>query len=301
MLYRIYDILAGYAARIYGKLVHLLYVRPVLSGINEQASVLEIGAGYNPHFTKDRFPNVFHLDHATADELRAKYASDQHVGHLTDRIQNVDFVSDGSPIEDLIPPELRFDIVFSSHSLEHQIDLIGHLRSIEKLLAPGGRLLLILPDYRCSFDVFRYPTVTSDAILVHRDPGKVHRGKQIFDHMTRTVDINPIRRLRAPDKSAAKFNYPLAAGIDALDNAEKEEARYEDAHAWVFSPASFRLLLLELYMLGFIRLKVESISPTYKNQFFVVLQLCEDSESPSAEKIAEMETERLKLIKMARR
>lgn len=119
--------------------------------------------------------------------------------------------------------------------------------------------------------------------------------------MTRTVDINPIRRLRAPDKSAAKFNYPLAAGIDALDNAEKEAARYEDAHAWVFSPASFRLLLLELYMLGFIRLRVVSTSPTYRNQFFAVLQLSGDAAPPSAEKIAEMETERLKLIKLARR
>lgn len=301
MFYRIYDIFMGYAARIYGKVVHLLYVRPILSGISEQALILEIGAGYNPHFTKDKFPNVFHLDHATADDLRAKYARDPHVGHLTDRIQNVDFVSDGSPIEDMIPTELRFDIVFSSHSLEHQIDLIGHLLSIGKLLAPGGRLLLILPDYRCSFDAFRYPTVTSDAILVHREPRKVHRGKQIFDHLTRTVDINPIRRLRAPDRAAAKFNYPLAAGLDALDNAEREDAKYEDAHAWVFSPASFRLLLLELYMLGYIRLKVDSISPTYGNQFFVVLHLCEDAASPSAEEIAEFETERLKLIKKTRR
>ena len=96
-----------------------------------------------------------------------------------DRIQEVDFVFTGAPIETVIPADLRFDVIYGSHVLEHQVDLIGHLQSLEKLLAPGGRVIEIIPDYRRCFDALRYPTVTSDAPPV--------RGRRVVG--TRTVTL----------------------------------------------------------------------------------------------------------------
>ena len=113
----------------------------MLSGIALNAKILEIGGGYNPRFLKSDHPQIHHLDHCSADELRQKYASDPVVAHLIDRIQEVDFVFNGAPIDELVPASLRFDVVYGSHVLEHQVDLIGHLQSLERLLAPGGRVI----------------------------------------------------------------------------------------------------------------------------------------------------------------
>lgn len=300
MFYKAYNFVLKVFAKAYSVAVQMIWVRPIFDGIDPNATILEIGGGYNPHFTKAKYPNVYHLDHASTEELRAKYAVDPHVGHLVHQIQQVDFIGDGSPIEDLIPADIRFDVVFSSHALEHQVDLIAHFRSLEKLLKPGGRVVMIIPDYRCCFDALRYPTVVSDVIAVHRRGASVHQNKQVFEHVTRTVNINPGRRVRAYDVAIAGFNNSINDGVNAVARSEKPGAVYEDTHAWIFFPPSFELLMLELYMLGYTRLRVERVSPSYGNQFCVVLKPDGRYSVPPAEIMDELEKQRLVLTKRAR-
>ncbi len=300
MLYRAYNLILKVFAKAYSVLVKTVWIRPIFDAIHPNSTILEIGGGYNPRFTKDKFPNVYHLDHASTEELRAKYSTDPHVGHLVHQIQQIDFIGDGSPIEDLIPGELRFDVIFSSHALEHQIDLIRHFNSLEKLLKPGGRVVMIIPDYRTCFDALRYPTVVSDVIAVHRRGAPIHQDKQIFEHVTRTININPGRRVRAYDIAVAGFNNSINDGVNAVTRSEKPDAVYEDTHAWIFFPPSFELLMLELYMLGYTRLRVEQVSPTYGNQFCVVLKSDERYSVPPVEIMEELEIERLRLTKKAR-
>lgn len=301
MYYKAYHLAMKVFAKANSILVKAIWIQPIFSGIGPDAQILEIGGGYRPQFTKDQYQNVYHFDHASADELREKFSADPNVAHLVNSIQEIDFVADGSPIEEIVPPDLRFDVVFSSHALEHQVDLIAHFNSIEKLLKTDGRVIMVIPDYRCCFDALRYPSVISDVVAVHRRGATVHQKKQIFEHVTRTINVNPGRRLRKYDIAVAGFNSSIEDGANAIIRSEKPDAAYEDLHAWTFFPPSFELLMLELYMLGYTRLRVERVSPSYGNQFCVVLKIESRYSSPPVEIMKDLERERLSLTKRARR
>lgn len=266
-------------AKLRSLLVHKLYVEQVFSSINKNDLILEIGGGYNPRFCKDTFKNVYHLDHHDTEKLKAKYLADINVSHLVHRIQDVDFVFNGDPIESLIPQTLQFDYIYSSHALEHQVDFIGHLRSLERVLKPNGKVIMIIPDHRACFDRLRFPTVTSDALAVHLRRQSVHQGKQVFEALAQGIDVNPGRRVNKLDLSTAGFFHSLESAYEAACASETDSATYFDVHAWTFTPISFKLLVVELFLLNLTSFKLLHVTPTYGNQFCVVL-----SPSSSAER-----------------
>ena len=277
------------------------HVDPVLASVPEDARILEIGGGYNPRYLKSRYRHAFHLDHCSTAELRAKYAAVPEVAHQVHRIQEVDFVFTGAPIETVIPADLRFDVIYGSHVLEHQVDLIGHLQSLEKLLAPGGRVIEIIPDYRCCFDVLRYPSVTSDALVVHLQRSSIHQGKQVFDSMSKSISANPGRPVTAADLIKARFSHSLRCAYDTIVALEAPGAAYQDAHAWTFRPESFQLLMIELLLLGLTTLRPTLVSPRYDNQFCAVLEPGNaDPGAMDAQAVAALEQERLELCKSLR-
>jgi len=274
-------------------------VNALVRAVPTDATILEIGAGYNPRFIKGgAYRHIYHLDHADAAALRAKYITDPHAGQLVNQIQEVDFVFRGEPIETLVPPELRFDVIYSAHCLEHQVDLIGHLQSLEKLLAPGGRVIEIVPDLRRCFDLLRYPSVTADVIVAHRRCAPVHQGKQVFDAAANEVDFNLGRRPTDIELDGMRFTRSLHDAYQATQDAEQPGSAYTDRHAWTFIPESLRLMLVELRLLGLTTMRASSVSATYENQFCVVLQAAPGTLSTLA--IAELEAERLALAKQLR-
>jgi SAM-dependent methyltransferase len=295
---RTWSRLKGKAWRSYVKRRH---IASLMDSVPRDAVILEIGGGYNPRYVKANYPNVHHLDHASTEDLRVKYASIESMRPYIDRIQPIDFVFDGRPIEQLIPPELRFDLIYGSHVLEHQVDLIGHLQSLEKLLIPGGRIIEMVPDLRATFDALRFPTVTSDALLVHQRPSAIHRGKQVFDAMAFEIDLNHGFRICDAELDGVAFARGLRAAHDAMLLAQKAGQAYTDTHAWTFTPESFRLLMVELRLLGLTGLTATFVSPSYGNQFCAVLQVApDDADEPSPTTREALERERLALAKTLR-
>ena len=114
-------------------------------------AVFEIGPSHNPLAPKRLGYNTTIVDHADQAALKEKYAD---AGVDLDRIEPVDVVWSGQPVEELVQGR-RFDWVIASHVAEHAPDLIGFLNDYSSLVAPGGRLGLILPDKRSCFDVAR--------------------------------------------------------------------------------------------------------------------------------------------------
>jgi SAM-dependent methyltransferase len=253
-------------------IVKRVHIAPLMDSVPRDAVILEIGGGYNPRYVKASHPNVYHLDHCSTEELRAKFAADPGVAHQVGNIQPIDFVFTGTPIETLMPPELKFDLIYGSHVLEHQVDLIGHLQSLEKLLKPGGRVIEMIPDLRTCFDALRFPSVTSDALLVHLKRPSIHQGKQVFDGLSRALDKNHGFRMRDADFDGVRFLYSLKHAYDAMLASEQAGRPYADNHAWTFTPESFRLLMIELRLLGLSGLAPTYVSPQYGNQFCAVLQ-----------------------------
>ena len=284
---------AGKLQRSIAKRTH---TAPLLGSVPIEAVILEIGGGFNPRYVRAEYPNVYHLDHAGTNELRAKFAADPSVAHLIDNIQPIDFIFTGPPIETLMPPALKFDLIYGSHVLEHQVDLIGHLQSLEKLLKPGGRVIEIIPDLRTCFDALRYPSVTSDALLAHLKQSPIHQGKQVFDGVSREIDKNLGYRMRDADFDGVRFRTSLQRAYQAMLAAEVPGQAYTDTHAWTFTPDSFRLLMIELRLLGLVRLTPTFVSPQYGNQFCAVLERDDtDLAVMAPETVQRLEHERLAL------
>ena len=129
------------------------------------ARVLEIGPFAAPML---HGPNVSYVDVMPTHDLRARAIQ---LGLDPEKVPEIDWVSTGS---DLSVVSDQFNVVVSSHAIEHQPDIIGHLQDIADLLLPGGRYFLLIPDHRYCFDHFFEPSLLQQMIDAHREKRTVH-------------------------------------------------------------------------------------------------------------------------------
>jgi SAM-dependent methyltransferase len=54
-----------------------------------------------------------------------------------------------------IPLKNHFQLIMSSHALEHQPDLVRHLQKVSRLLRKGGYYLAFVPNKRFCFDHYK--------------------------------------------------------------------------------------------------------------------------------------------------
>jgi SAM-dependent methyltransferase len=57
--------------------------------------------------------------------------------------------------------DCKYDFVLSSHSLEHTANPLGALREWNRVVKPSGAIIVLVPDYRRTFDHCRSPTPLS--------------------------------------------------------------------------------------------------------------------------------------------
>ncbi|PLX91338.1 MAG: hypothetical protein C0621_11080 [Desulfuromonas sp.] len=243
-----------------------------LSNLKKESIILEIGGGYNPRFLKSEYKNVYHMDHCSKESLKNKYGKDGSVSGMVGNIQEVDFILKSKSFSEIIPDGLLFDFIYSSHVIEHQLDLVCFFTSIENSLKDSGNAVLIVPDMGSCFDRFRFPTVTSDVVSRHQIKKTVHQGKQVYEALSQSININPGRKIFESDLRDVFFTYDMGFAYGSLIEAESPESNYKDVHAWAFTPDSFRLLMVELFLLGLVELEVVRITPVYGNQFGVFLK-----------------------------
>ncbi len=207
---------------------------------------LEIGPSHNPIAPKKAGYNVHVLDHASAEELRIKYT-----GHpvILENIEEVDFVWRGEPLSELIGREYCYDWIIASHVIEHVTDVVGFLRQCEKLLTPDGVISLAVPDKRYSFDYYRWPSNTGDALQAFTDSCVRHPSGAVFDHFANAAQMGTRITWGAQDFGDIKM-------VHTLDEAEEywklsiKNDEYIDSHRWKFTPSSFRIILNDLQKLG---------------------------------------------------
>jgi ubiquinone/menaquinone biosynthesis C-methylase UbiE len=66
------------------------------------------------------------------------------------------FFCDGSALVEV--PDSTYDVLLSSHNLEHFANPVKALKEWRRVLRPNGAFVLVLPNYRKSFDHLREPT-----------------------------------------------------------------------------------------------------------------------------------------------
>lgn len=227
-------------------------------------SALEIGPFFTPSLIG---ANVSYFDVLDRTALRDRAAS---IGGDPADVPHIDFVS---PTGNLAIVDRKFEVVFSSHVIEHQPDLIKHLQDVADVLHSGGEYFLIVPDKRYSFDNPFNESSFASIKDAYSNGHKIHSPDNIAKHFTKAGHNNAFLHWfgwHARAKTSPAAEQRARSGIAKAGNGE-----YVDVHAWMFTPFSLKALLEQLYLEKLIRFKTEYVTQTAfgRLEFFVRLKL----------------------------
>ena len=203
----------------------------LINMLPRSASYLEIGPLGRPYLSKKEF-NVKYFDVLNRNDLinKAKEAE----GHHPEDVPEIDFVDANG---DLSFINEKFDIVFSSHCIEHQPNILGHLQQVSRLIKDTGLYICIIPDFRYSFDHFRAPSNIVEVIKAFVDNRKVHTRENLLLG-TYMATHNDACKHWAGDHGSCTLSKVDVKRI--LKSLSIQSMNYEDTHAWFFSPNNFR-------------------------------------------------------------
>ena len=254
-------------------------IRALQRNLNHQTMRgIEIGPWFKPVVPK-RVWDVAVVDFTDTDGLReiARTHNDRNIREAVDMVETVDVVWNGQALDEAclrLSPQ-GYDFLIASHVFEHLPDLVTILQQVGRLLKPEGYLTLALPDLRFTFDFFRNVTTTADVLLAHRQKRTRHTPENLF--MAESTNCWNQGMAMWPRQSEVSLHVVslLKPAYDIylreLANLGDPETPYVDSHAWVFTPSSFRLLIVELHHLGLIPFQVLHIEDGELGEFIVQL------------------------------
>lgn len=230
---------------------------------------LEIGPLVSPLVTRDE-GEVYYVDRATTEELREWFSRDPKID--PSKILEVDFVWGEKTLAQASAGKMPFDYVVASHVLEHVPDMIGWLNEVIEVLRPGGRLGLIVPDRRYTFDLRRRPSDIAELVEANLLRLRRPAPRATFDHFYRHVDVDTAAIWRG-ERGHPDPPMRLSETMESVARALRAD-EYVDTHCWVFSDLEFAEMLRLLMASGLLDLRLVSITPTRVNEFefFVTLE-----------------------------
>jgi SAM-dependent methyltransferase len=164
----------------------------------------------------------------------------------------------------------KFDVILSSHSIEHQIDFVKHLQNVEKLLNDGGKYIIICPDSRFCFDHFIKESTIADVLEAYQTTDIKHTFKSVIEHRTLTCHNDSVRHWNNDHGKQT-----IEIDENSLSRAIKEYNEtdgYIDVHKWQFTPSSFKNIITHLKKLELIGLKVFRNYHTLLNDYeFIII------------------------------
>ena len=236
----------------------------LVAAVRRAPSVLEIGPFCNP---VARGPNVAYFDVLDRAALQKRAAT---LGLDPAGVPEIAHVAAGG---DLSVVADRFAAVVSAHCIEHQPDLIRHLRQVADLLEPGGHYFLIVPNRRYCFDHFIAESTLAGVVAAHREGRRAHRLESVIEHRALTTH-NGVERHWAGDHLDPGYHEAMAARVRAaVAEFEAAAGSYVDVHAWQFTPGGFRSLMGALHAGGWSPLRPLRVyeTPRGRNEFTAIL------------------------------
>lgn len=253
------------------------FVRPVSrneivrSMIDPTGRGIELGPLDQPVVPKREGFDVRIVDYLDTASLRAKYGTDEHPGVDVAAIEEVDVVSRGEPLAELFGGDAAFDWVVAGHVIEHIPDLVAFFQDAERILRPGGRLALLVPDRRYTLDHYGEPTTTGQVLDAHLEGRRRPTPGQAFDHFARAATLDGRIAWSPADAGVPELLHPYEAAAAAYARAIGGDDFGGELHCWRFTPTSFGLLLDDLRALGLVTLGVVDAHDTVGCEFFVAL------------------------------
>jgi len=237
--------------------------------VPDEPSILEIGPAHNAIFPKREGYRTRTVDYLDREGLVERYRDFPQ--YSPDDIEEVDFVlPPGAAMADVI--DERFDVVVASHVLEHTTSLVDFLAECERLLTPGGRVALVVPDHRYCFDRFRERTSLGSVIDAAGSPARVHTVGSVVEERLYAVLRGDTNAWGPRHRGEYRPVHGLGSVLEQAELARAGD-HYIDTHHWVFTPHHLRLLLHDLQSLGLVRLRESSFHDTVRHEFFLTLSL----------------------------
>ncbi len=187
------------------------------------------------------------------------------------RIEEVDYVSDGRPLHDVIPRREAYDFVFSSHAIEHVTDFLGYLKSCELLLKPGGIVAMAVPDKRFTFDALRPVTTTGQVLEAAARGHSRHSAAALYDYIAHLSCLSEMDTWASYSRGNVALRHDAASAKALFDDGSRPDAPYHDIHEWVFTPSSFRLILHDLEQLNLVEFRESYMRKMDSLEFHVAL------------------------------
>ena len=129
---------------------------------------------------------------------------------------------------------------------------------------------MAIPDLRCCYDFFQWPTMLEEWLMADIRGQRQPSAFEVFRATCRLA--NNFGSLHYPLPQIALRTDLLATFQELLVDASSEDAGdYRDVHRSFFTPSSFRLLLAELQYLGLTGLEIRQLTGPIGNEFIVHL------------------------------
>ena len=187
--------------------------------------MLEIGPAFDPIAPKSQGYRAYVVDNGDKAELLKRYGGFAEID--VSKIEEVDFVWKDADILGAIPATHHgtFDVVLMGGVMEHIPNPIGLLRSLQKLLKPGGYLNLSVPDKRYCFDFLRPLTTTSAWLEAMENGDVVHTRRLLFEYKTMAAARRGRLLWVEKDVDVRDTTFVGLSLADAYRNSLRREAR----------------------------------------------------------------------------
>ena len=236
-----------------------------IDSIKEHHSILEIGPFDKPILGD----GIKYFDVCDRDGLQDR-ARKERRSATASNIPDINFVS---PNGDLSVVNEKFMAVYSSHVIEHQLDLIDHLLQVGKILEQNGAYYLIVPDQRYCFDHFLNPSNIAEIIDTNKRQLKTHSLRARIEHSCLHTHNDSMRHWLGDHGNKFDEQNVLSRISSVTTQYEKNPEEYIDSHSWQFTPETFGLnmtLLINLDYIPFRRVHVHT-TPFGRQEFTAVL------------------------------
>lgn len=251
--------------------------------IDSTKRILEVGPFYRPLFQKYE-ANIYYADIKSTQEVRKRYS---HLdAEIIKQIVPIDYVIKGTYENTFKSENIKFDYVILSNVLEHIPNPINILLDISTILSENGKLCLLLPDKRYTFDHYRENTSIADLYDVYKRGEKYSTPRRLLDGYLNVIgENNPIKFW-----NNELNEYPNPDINKSLETYDKFITDFEnqsfDGHYWVFTDLSFLKIIENLIKLNIIPYKLISFYPTAQNtnMFGLILELDMDFQNNLAQR-----------------
>jgi hypothetical protein len=240
----------------------------LLKAVDKAARGIEIGPSHSPIASKRAGFRVTTIDTLSKEGLVEKY---KNHGVKLENIEDVDFVWRGERYPALVGERNAFTWILASHVIEHTPDIVAFLEDCEALLSDTGVLSLAVPDKRFCFDHFRPVSGLARILDSHYSGATHHTPGSVVEFMLNAVSKGGQIAWSPAQHGDFAFLCDLGS-VQAHLKQALESPTNMDVHAWCFTPASFRLLIHDLNLLGLTTLQPIYCFPTEGHEFFIALR-----------------------------